>query len=339
MPKKAFVIWVQEVKLSEFLAREIDAEIIISCKKHWGRFAIPVILRYIIQGFDTYRKLQKIRPQIIFVQNPPITAVLIVYFYAKLNSANYIIDTHTAGFIDRKWIFFHPLHKFLARRALWNTAHNYKNLEILKNWGIEKSSVLQFYTPTRAEVLPKNIKLSTELEKKLKNNSDLKVFMVNRFAGDDAWAEVVETAKLMPEALFFLTGNDKKISAKIKNGFPQNVILTGYLQHAEFIALMEHCDVILALTKRRDTVLWSIREIMALRKSFVTTDSDAIRHYFSNVALFTNHEPKDLAVKIQLATKNQFELKEKIDRFLEKDAIRWKNDILNIQKIINDAGE
>ena len=56
--KKAFVIWVQEVKLSEFLAREIDAEIIISCEKYWGNFAIPTIVRYIIQGFDTYKKLK-----------------------------------------------------------------------------------------------------------------------------------------------------------------------------------------------------------------------------------------------------------------------------------------
>ncbi len=335
MPKKAFVIWVQEVKLSEFFAREIDAETVISCKKYWGRFAIPVILRYIIQSFDTYKKLRKIGPQIIFVQNPPIIAVLVTYFYAKLNSASYIIDTHTAGFIDRKWAFFHPLHRFLARHALWNTAHNYKNLEILKSWGIKNSSVLQFYTPTKAEILPENVKLSLALEEKLKNHTGLKVFMVNRFAGDDAWQEVIETARLLPEALFFLTGNDQKISRKAKAAFPENVILTSYLNHAEFIALMQRCDIVLALTIRRDTVLWSIREIMALKKPFVTTDSDAIRYYFSDVALFTNHKPKDMAEKIQLAKKNQEELEKKIKVFLEKDAIRWKNDILFINQTID----
>jgi hypothetical protein len=334
MHKKAFVIWVQEVKLSEFLAREINAEIIISCKKYWGNFAIPIILRYVIQSFDTYKKLRKIRPEIIFVQNPPIVAVLVVYFYAKLNSATYIIDTHTAGFIDPKWIFFHPLHKFLAKRALWSTAHNYKNLEILKSWGIEKSSVLQFYTPTRSEILKEDTILPEELEKKLQKHAGLKVFMVNRFAGDDAWQEVIGTASLMPEALFFLTGNDKKINSEIKKTFPQNVILTGYLKHTDFIGLMQHCDVILALTKRRDTVLWSIREIMALKKPFITSDSEVIRHYFSDVALFTDHSPKDMAGKIQLAWETRTELAGKTKAFLEKDAIRWKNDILFIKKII-----
>jgi hypothetical protein len=336
--KKAFVIWVQEVKLSEFLAREIDAEIIISCKKYWGNFSIPTIVRYIIQGFDTYRKLRKIRPQIIFVQNPPIIAVAVVYLYAKFNSAEYIIDTHTAGFIDKKWTYFHPLHKFLAKRAIWNTAHNYKNLEYLKNWGIEKSSVLQFYTPTKLEILKENIALSDELEAKLKNQAGLKVFMVNRFAeADDAWQEVVETARIMPQALFFLTGNDEKISQKIKDAFPANVTTTGYLKHKEFMTLMDRSDVVLALTKRRDTVLWSIREIMALKKPFVTSDSETIKHYFSDVALFTNHKASDLAEKIQLAQEKKTEIGEKIDTFLKKDTIRWKNDILFINQIIEKA--
>jgi glycosyltransferase involved in cell wall biosynthesis len=337
-PKKAFVIWVEEVKLSEFLAREINAEIIISCKKYWGNFAIPVIFRYILQSFDTYKKLQKIRPRVIFVQNPPLVAVAIIYLYTKLNSASYIIDTHTAGFIDRKWIFFHPLHKFLAKRALWNTAHNYKNLQILKKWGVEKSSVLQFYTPTKSEILKEDAILPEDLEEKLQKHAGLKIFMVNRFAGDDAWQEVAGTAKLMPEALFFLTGNNQKISTKIKGGFPENVVLTSYLKHAEFINLMNRTDVVLALTKRRDTVLWSLREIMALGKPFVTTDSETIRHYFSDVALFTNHEPKDLAKKIQLAWETRTELAEKTKAFLAHDTIRWKNDILELEKIINHNG-
>ncbi len=333
--RKAFVIWVEEVKLSEFMAREIDAEVIISCKKYWGGFVIPVFLRYLIQSLDTYRKLQKIKPQIIFVQNPPIVAVLVVYFYAKLNSADYVIDTHTAGFIDRKWIFFHWLHKFLAKRALWSTAHNYKNLEFFKKWGVENSSVLQFYNPTQAEILNKNITLPPELENILTAKKELAVFMVNRFAEDDAWQGVAGTAKLMPDNIFFLTGNDKKISAEIKNRFPENVILTGYLKHEQFIYLMNRCDVVLALTKRRDTVLWSIREIMALRKPFITSDSEAIRHYFSNVALFTNHQPEDLKTKIQEAWNRRAEIEKNIIAFLEKDAIRWKNDILFINQIIN----
>ena len=41
-------------------------------------------------------------------------------------------------------------------------------------------------------------------------------------------------------------------------------------------------------------------------------------------------------LRMTLAQKNKG--KEKIKIFLEKDTIRWKNDILNIQEIINNAG-
>lgn len=336
--KKAFVIWVQEVKLSEFLAREVGAEVIVSCYKRWHGFALPVTLRYLIQGIDTYRRLQKLRPEIIFVQNPPITAVLTVYLYARLNGARYIIDTHTAGFLDRKWAFFHPLHRFLARRALWNTVHNYKNLEYLERWNIPHRSVLQFYNPTRAEVLPHGIKLFPRLEAKLEKNFALKIFMVNRFADDDAWRAVVRTARTMPEAVFFLTGSLRKVPRKIRQKLPANVVLTGYLRHDHFMQLMDRCDVVLALTKRRDTVLWSIREILALRKPFVTSHSDVIQHYFPSVALFSHHTPEDLSRNIRLAWEKRADIHNEMDRFLAADTIRWKNDILELERIIAGSG-
>lgn len=330
--RKAFVIWVREVKLNEFLAHEIDAEVLISYKKKWGRFNIPFFVRYLIQGVDTYKKLKKIKPDIVFVMNPPITAVLTVYFYCQLNKARFAIDTHTAGFIDRKWVFFHWLHRFLAKKAILNTVHNYKNLEYLEKWGIKNSYVLQFYNPLREEILDENLKLSQNLENKINNFSGIKVFMVNRFAGDDVWKEVTETARIMPEVLFFLTGDN----SKIKYDFPENVILTGYLNHNEFMKLMDKCDVVLALTKRRDTVLWSIREIMALEKPFITSDSKTIKHYFSDVALFTNHEPENMKAKILEAHEKTDLIKENIKNFLEKDAKRWKNDIIYISNALNE---
>jgi hypothetical protein len=73
---------------------------------------------------------------------------------------------------------------------------------------------------------------------------------------------------------------------------------------------------------------------MALKKPFVTSDSETIKHYFSDVALFTNHKASDLAEKIQLAQAKKTEIEEKIDTFLKKDTIRWKNDILFINQVI-----
>jgi hypothetical protein len=333
--KKVFLIWVREVKLSEFLAQSLGAELIISYKKKWKGWNIPVVLRYIFQGIDSYLKLRKIRPQIIFVQNPPITAVLLAFIYCRFNrGTRYIIDTHTAGFLDRKWIFFHPLQRFLARRALYNTVHNYKNLEIVKQWGITNSGVLQFYNPRKDEILNERATLPERLERKISLKLGTKIFMVNRFANDDAWREVVETARIMPWAFFFITGDSEKISDQLKKTFPANVILTGYLNHAAFISLMHRCDIVLALTKRPDTVLWSIREIMSLGKPFIASNTEVLRHYFGGVAIFSSHDPKELKKKIKEAWAKRFEIKGQIEMFLEKDRKRWQEDIQRIENII-----
>src|SRR3989339_153454 len=197
--KKVFLIWVREIKLSEFLAKSLEAKLIISYKKKWRGCNIPVVLRYLIQGVDSYSKLRKIRPEIIFIQNPPIAAALLAYIYCRFNKGTrYIIDTHTAGFLDKKWIFFHPLHCFLAHRALYNTAHNYKNLEILKQWGVNHSRVLQFYNPLKDEILDEKAILPERIERKISLKLGYKIFMVNRFANDDAWPEVIATARIMP---------------------------------------------------------------------------------------------------------------------------------------------
>jgi hypothetical protein len=334
--KKAFVIWAREVKLSQFLGRSLNAKIIVSYRKKWGKINIPVFFRYIVQGLDTYGKLRKMRPQTIFVQNPPILAVAVVYIYCLFNKAGYVIDTHTA-FLDKKWTYFHWLQRFLSKRAILNTFHNYKNLEFAKKkWGIENGYVLQFYNPKAEEMLDDSEDLPDFISKKLASQLGLKVFMVNRFANDDAWKEVVKTARLMPEKLFFVTGDYTKLSGL---EYPKNVVLTGYINHKKFMKLMEKCDVVLALTKRKDTVLWSIREIMALKKPFVTTDSEVLRHYFGNVALFSNMSPENLKEKISEAWNGRFEIKGKIDSFLQKDLVRWKQDLDHVNKVIEDSWE
>ena len=335
--KKAFLVWAPEVKLSEFLAREIGADLIVSVRKKWKGHAIPALFRYIIQGIDSYGKLRKIRPGLIFVQNPPLPAVILTYIYCLFNKrTRFAIDTHTAGFLDRKWVIFHPIHKFLAKRAVLNTAHNYKNLEFLEKWGIENFRVLQFYTPKKEElILEKNNILSERISRRLSNHNGLNVFMVNRFANDDAWEEVVEAARLAKEANFFLTGDFEKISIEKRKTFPANVVLTGYVSHQEFMQLMQKCDVVLALTKRKDTVLWSVREIMAMEKPFVVTDNEVLRHYFSEVAVFSRNDKKELREKIEEAWKNRFETKGKIVAFLEKDKKRWENDMRYLEEIFS----
>lgn len=331
--KKLFIAWGREMQLSDNLGRALGAEVKQVYYKKIGLYNLPAIFRYILQATETLLILFEAKPAVVIAQNPPIFAPLVVLIYCKLTGAKFAIDSHTAAFLDAKWIKFYGLFKFAAKGAVLNSCHNYKNLEILKSWGVEPAMVMQFFNPVYD--LEKFIEpmRDDKIELAVKN-SRLPVMMVNRFAGDDDWENVIKTAELMPEADFFITGDPKEAGKEIKN-LPSNVCLTGYLPHQEFLKLMWRSSVVLAFSLRPDTVLWSIREIMALDKPFVTTDSEVLRHYFGEVGLFAKSDAEELKKKIIEARENENEIKSKIKLFLEKDKIRWERKILEYKKYIS----
>jgi hypothetical protein len=331
--KKIFIVWGREMQLSNNLGQALGADVRqVYHQKIWG-IKMPAILKYLTQGLTTLFILFKNMPGVVIVQNPPIFAPLTALIYCKLTGAKLAIDSHTAAFLDDKWVKFYGLFKFTAKRAVLNSCHNYKNLEILKSWGVKPAMVMQFYNPVY-DLEKLNQPMQDERINKVIEKSNMSVMMVNRFANDDDWQTVVETAKLMSEVNFFITGDFKQIKTE-KEKLPDNVILTGYLNHDEFLKLMWRSKVVLAFTLRRDTVLWSIREIMALNKPFITTDSEVLKHYFSNVALFTKSDAKELKEKILQAVGNEDSIKNKIKIFLEEDKIRWEKEAAMYKKYLS----
>jgi hypothetical protein len=330
--KKIFIVWGRETQLSRYLASGLGAELKQVYYKKIGEFNLPTIFRYIFQAAETLMILFYERPRAVIVQNPPVFAPLTCWLYCYLTGAKLAIDSHTAAFLDDKWIRFYSKFKYVAKRASINSCHNFKNLEILKSWGVEPAMVMQFFNPTYDLEKLNNPLLNEKIEQALRQ-SNFPVMMVNRFASDDDWQTVIETAKLMSEAAFFITG-DFKLADVAREKLPANVYLTGYLNHNEFLKLMWRSRVILAFTLRPDTVLWSIREIMALAKPFITTDSEVLRHYFNEVALFTKSDAKELKDKILQAKNQEEEIREKIKIFLENDKKRWVDEITKYKKYL-----
>lgn len=329
-----FIIWGRELNHSRSLAGGFGARPIQIYYKRLFGFKVPVIIQYVLQTLATIFWLLRYRPKIVYVQNPPIFAPLVCFAYCRLFGAKLAIDTHTAAFLDAKWIRFHFLFKWLGKRVDLNTCHNFKNLEILKTWGVEPSFVMQLTNPTYDMEAVKQELASQELAQALAA-SDLPVLMVNRFASDDDYLNVFEAAKLLPEATFFVTGDPHEYGLKLGE-LPKNVYLTGYLPHPEFLKLMHRSKVVLSLTMRPDTILWSVREAMALGRIPVISDTEVLRHYYGEVGLFAKYDPVDLAAKIRQAESYGAteEYKGKVKAFLEQDKARWAEDIDRVKKIM-----
>jgi glycosyltransferase involved in cell wall biosynthesis len=329
-----FIIWGRELNHSRSLAAGFGAHPIQVYYKRLFGVRVPAAVQYILQTLVTIFWLLRYRPKIVYVQNPPIFAPLVCYGYCRLFRAKLAIDTHTAAFLDSKWIRFHFLFKWLGKRVDLNTCHNFKNLEILKSWGVEPSFVMQLTNPTY-DMAAVEQELSDQKLAQAVAAAKLPVLMVNRFASDDDYLNVFEAAKLLPEATFFVTGDPREYGLKLGE-LPNNVHLTGYLPHPEFLKLMYRSNVVLSLTMRPDTILWSVREAMALGRIPVISDTEVLRHYYGEVGLFAKYDPADLAAKIRQAASygSTSEYQAKVKTFLEQDKARWADDIARVHKIM-----
>jgi glycosyltransferase involved in cell wall biosynthesis len=200
---------------------------------------------------------------------------------------------------------------------------------MLRRWRGDTALLLKSPAVTRDELLAEPGDLGP-LRAALEASGAPRVFMVNRFAVDDAWREVFAAARLMPGARFFVTGDPAKAGLSPGDA-PGNVVLTGFLSKPVFAALMDACDVTLSLTLRRDTLLWSIRESVALGKPFVTSDSPVIRAEFEGLGLFTDHSAESLRDRILEAVENRDLWAEAMAGYITRDRARWAGQIAEIR--------
>ncbi len=293
-----FLFWCREGSGSgrgEHLARALGAVSVHVWRARLAGALWKTPLRYLLQTVDTARFLRKQQPRVVYVQLPPVFPLLQTWWYARRTGAQIIADNHTS-ILDGRWRMFHWLQKPLARRIKINLVHNEANADLLRGWNAAGVMLLKSPAVTREEILDPHADLS-RFQKDLEAPGLVRVLMVNRFAVDDAWREVFAAARITPEARFFVTGDPARAGIT-PDQMPENVVLTGLLPKPVFIALMNACDVTLSLTLRPDTLLWSIRESLALGKPFVASRSPVMLAEFEGLGLFTDHSPADMRARL-----------------------------------------
>lgn len=288
----------------------------------WG-ISLPLPLRYLLQSVVTFFVILVRRPGVITLQLPPVIAAFPVFWAGKLCGSRIHLDFHTS-FQDATWRKFHKYHRKVAAKATYVTAHNKEDFALIQTWAPEHASVLKSPAMERADLAIDTTYLE-EIDL-AQYAGKVKVMFVNRFASDDPYEEVLALAEERRDAVFFVTGNPDKVALDPKS-LPENVVLTGFIHPSKFLALMDACDVVLSLTTRPGTLLWSIREALALGKPVVTSEHTILQDEFGEVAFFTNHEIADLAQKIDQALAQEDELKVAADRYIQADKQRWRQDI------------
>ncbi|HLF25789.1 MAG TPA: glycosyltransferase [Anaerolineae bacterium] len=252
---------------SRVMAQQLGIE---SCFVHVrlprGAWFAP--LKYVLQAARTLLLLFRRRPQVVFVQSPPLFAVLCACLYCLLLRAHYIVDAHSAAFAGPWWTL--PprwLKSWLARRALTTIVTNDHLKQRVESLG------------GRALIV-RDVPLRLHVERDYPLDGAFNIALVNVFSPDEPLAEALAAVADLAEVHLYVTGKSNGKHAQLIAKAPANVRFTGFLPDDQYYGLLNSVHAVMCLTTRNHTMQRGACEALSLGKPIITSDWPVLREYF-----------------------------------------------------------
>jgi glycosyltransferase involved in cell wall biosynthesis len=267
---------------SELMGQQLGTDVRYICfTPKRGKFVAPI--KYFFQTFMTFAFLVRHRYQLVFVQDPPIFAVLPAYFYSLFSKTRFIIDSHTDALQAPFWRWTLPLHRFLERRAIATIVTNDRLREMIEGWGAYGFTL---------EDPPAQFNIS---EPTVLPDSAFNVVMVSTADYDEPIQEILEVAWELQGVDFYITGDfaRSRYHQGVVESAPDNVHFTGYLRE-DYFALLDAADVIMCLSTEDNTFLSGNNEALWLGKPLITSDWPILQKYFNKGTIHVDNTAVDI---------------------------------------------
>jgi Glycosyltransferase Family 4 len=287
--KSVFIVWYSHSRRAETLADELGGRIYFVYESRLrGRWLLP--LRYLVQGWKTWRLLEREQPDVALVQSPPILAPLVVALWCGLRGKRrhagrrlrFAIDCHTGTFYSREWRWALPLLRWLARRAAVTLVASEAALDILQQWQV-RSMFLMDGLPV---LQPASGVIGTE--------GGARVALISSFHDDEPVAEVFAAARLLPHVTFYLSGNPRNVPAGLLAQQPSNVVLTGFLPDSMYTGLLKNVDGLIVLTTEPNVLNCGAYEAVSIGKPALVSDWPQMRRYFTRGFIYVKNTPESI---------------------------------------------
>ncbi len=320
--KRIFINWTNQDSRALSLSHHLEAGNFyvhgISAK---SRFLAP--FKYVINTMITMKLLIREDPDVIFVLNPPVFAVLVVWIYCSLRNRAYIVDTHSGAFTYRPWAAFLWLYRFLARRSLLNILHNSEMENRVSAWGASTASIgdIPFLVTTK-EAYP------------LKEG--FSVVCVNRFSKDEPLEAVLAAARMTPSVNFYVTGPLARAPKSAIKESPDNVIFTDFLPWEKYKALLAAGDLVICLTTNDNTMQNGAYEALQLGRPVITSDWPVLRRLYYKGAICIDNSPGSLAKAITEIRDRYPEFSQEILELKDEFNANWEKKRSLLLKYLND---
>jgi len=243
-------------------------------------------LRYLLQTVKTFSILIGEKPQLVFVQNPPIFATMVVYIYAKLWKARYVIDSHTGALLAPWWKWSLPIHAFLSRRAIITIVTNEHLKALVNSWRADAFIVGDIPT-----TFPHG--------KPFLLNGGFNIAVINTFSPDEPIEKILAAATTLPEVHFYVTGDPIRASRALLQSKPANVTFTGFLPDEDYFGLLRAVQAVMVLTTDDHTMQRGACEAVSLGKPIITSDWPVLKEYFDKGTIYTDNSVAEIRQAVQ----------------------------------------
>lgn len=323
MKKITFIVWASYHRRSELLAKHIGADLHYV---HYGqrRQFLQMPMRYMAQAWQTWKILCREKPDVIFIQNPPIFAVLVAAFYARRYGAQYVIDSHTGAFHSPIWRWSMGLHRALSKRALATIVHNTSQEETVKRWGC------------RYFVLDDPIGDYPTVEKFVFNGK-FNAAVVSSFDLDEPLDVVFEAAAELPSVTFYVTGDSSHCDANLLKKKPDNCQLTGYISNQQYVGLLRGADIVIDLVSNSHTLLCGAFEAVSVGTPLIVSDWKVLRECFPIGTVYIPNTAEGVREGVQRALRDQSQLRREMLLLREQHQVEWMSKFTKLERLVSES--
>jgi glycosyltransferase involved in cell wall biosynthesis len=289
------------------------------------RGMLAALLKYPLQSVKTTALLYRERPRIVFVQNPPSLAPLIVAGYAALTRARFIVDAHSDAMLSPRWTRPRWLYRHLARWALATIVTNEHFAGNIRAWG-GRALVLQDI-PTR---FPDG---SFDVE------GEFNVAVINTFATDEPLEEVLAAARHLQDVTFYITGDTRRAPERVPSNGPPNARFTGFLPEDRYFGLLRSSQAVMCLTKRDHTMQRGACEALSLGKPIITSDWPILSDYFSLGTVHVDNSAAGIRAGVLEMQHDLVEYQRDIVALQRRQREQWESALAALLELLADSGD
>jgi len=250
----------------------------------------------------------------------------VVYVYARLWKARYIIDSHTGALLAPWWKWSLPIHAFLSRRAVTTIVTNEHLKAMVDSWGA-RSFIVGDIPTTFPEGKPFPV------------NGKLSIAVINTFSPDEPLEEVLEAAATLPEVQFYVTGSLIRAKKSLLQNKPDNVEFTGFLPDEEYFGLLRAVQAVMVLTTDNHTMQRGACEAVSLGKPIITSNWPILREYFDKGTIHVDNSAQNIREAVIRMGKEGKRLEDEILTLQQERRQEWQQKHATLTEWIESIGE